>query len=188
LIIVAATCEARIVFAAPHSPPKRDVKSDNRPADHFRSHLGRINRRSIVGGIAVQLYKEPETAVLEPPFDPTFPPEVEMILSAMEAGAGLEDDRRVGAREAYRTKAILRLFADAPNHPGWVLFGRDIDRKTMGFITPHLLPLGYGGNVTLYGPDGQLVRSACTLIRCRKAIDNWYEGALNFNKPLWQFD
>jgi hypothetical protein len=112
--------------------------------------------------------------------------EVDLILSALEAG-GVTEERRTGARMAYRAKAELRLFSDAASANGWTLFTRDVSPKGVGFITRHRLPLGYGGKIQLPSPNGQLVTVHCTLYRCREAAQGWYEGALYFNRPQWVF-
>lgn len=124
-----------------------------------------------------------------------WPPEVDMILSAMEvarssaarSGFGVAAaDRRDGARQPYRTRAQLKLYADPADAPPAVLYTRDADRRGVGFITPTLLPLGYGGWVTLQAPDGQTVRVECTVYRCRRTVQGWFEGALSFHRDVWQ--
>ena len=112
--------------------------------------------------------------------------EVDLILSALEAGAAPED-RRSGGRMSYRVKAELRLFSDAPAADPWLLFTRDVSPKGLGFITRHRLPLGYGGKIVLPTPTGQMVTIHCTLYRCREAASGWFEGALYFNRPQWVF-
>lgn len=114
----------------------------------------------------------------------SWPPEVDLILSALEVGQGSQvDDRRESAREPYRTRAALRLFSDPEGALPSILFTRDVDRRGMGFITRHRLPLGYGGMIRLTLPGGREIEAACTLLRCREAAPGWYEGALNFNRP-----
>ena len=127
-------------------------------------------------------------------------PEVELILSAMDAArpapalrlvgsftanlpaVGAGADRRRSRRLDHRVRAELTLFADAPGTPPWVLFTRDVDPKGVGFITRHPVPLGYGGWLELLAPDGQTLRATVTTFRCREAVNGWYEGALHFNK------
>ena len=128
-----------------------------------------------------------------------FPAEVEMILSAMEAGRAAHqrenpspeiagDDRRVADRIPYRIRAELRLFRDRPGSPPWLLYVRDADRRGLGFITPHRLPLGYGGHVELVAASGCPLSVPCMLSRCREAVQGWYEGALSFNREQCDFD
>ena len=112
--------------------------------------------------------------------------EVDLILSALEAGAA-PDERRRSDRMRYRTKAQLKLFSDAPGADPSVLFTRDVSPKGLGFITRHRLPLGYGGKIVLPSPTGQLVTIHCTLYRCREAAQGWFEGALYFNREQWTF-
>ena len=115
-----------------------------------------------------------------------WPPEVNMILSAMEAGPKVHGARRTD-RLPYRVRAELKLFADQPDAEIWTLYTRDVDPRGLGFITPHRLPLGYGGWVEMLTPNGRKTRIACTLYRCRQVVPGWFEGALYFNREQWMF-
>jgi hypothetical protein len=121
---------------------------------------------------------------------------VDLILSALDAaqpkpsnGSGpLTDvDRRLSGRMPYRVRGELRLFSDSESAEPWVLFTRDVDVRGCGFITPHRLPLGYGGCVELFTPRGTKVKVECTILRCREAAPGWYEGGLSFNREQWVF-
>ena len=117
-----------------------------------------------------------------------WPPEVELILSALEAAGPAYDERRRHQRMPYRALAELRLFSDAPGQPMWRLYSRDVSVRGMGFITSHRLPLGYGGVVQLPTPrSGRLVSVAGTLFRCREVSSGWFEGSLYFNREQWIF-
>ena len=116
-----------------------------------------------------------------------WPPEVDLILSAMDAAPRPDNDGRRGCRLAYRVRAELKLFADDAELAPWVLYTRDVDPRGLGFITPHRLPLGYGGWVELLTPRGRKQRFGCTLYRCRQAVPGWYEGALYFNREQHVF-
>jgi hypothetical protein len=116
-----------------------------------------------------------------------WPSEVEFIVSALEAAGGKWADRRSAVRVPYRVRAELRLYSDMPGAEPWLLFTRDVCPRSLGFITPHRLPLGYGGILEIPGPDGQMLRLDCTLLRCREASAGWYEGALYFNRDQWTF-
>jgi len=117
-----------------------------------------------------------------------WPPEVELILSALEAGAPKHDERRVHERMPYRVLANLRLFSDQPGQPLWTLYSRDVSVRGMGFITPHRLPLGYGGVVQLPTPrTGRMLSITGTLFRCREVSTGWFEGSLYFNREQWIF-
>jgi hypothetical protein len=124
----------------------------------------------------------------------TWPAEVGLILSALEAGRPDGSDRRDhhaagrAARVRYRTRAWLRLFADSENKAPWLLYTRDVNARSLGFVTPHRLPLGYGGVIELNGPDNRPQRVHCTLFRCRETVPGWFEGALYFNREQWSFD
>ena len=119
-----------------------------------------------------------------------WPPQVELILSAIEAGryagpsapqaGGFE--RRQSKRASYRVRAHLRLFSDAPGDPGRVIYTRDVHHRGLGFITPHRLPLGHGGVVELPTPAGKIVSIPCTLLRCREAAPGWYDASVYFNR------
>jgi len=115
--------------------------------------------------------------------DSDWPREVDMVLSALEAGQfSQQAQRRVRVRLRYRVRAELRLFSDAPHTPGWTLYTRDVEPRSLGFVTRHRLPLGYGGQVELPDPSGQSVLIPCTLLRCRSTAPGWYEGAVYFNR------
>ena len=116
-----------------------------------------------------------------------WPPQAEMVLSAIEAGqhgAGPNPaiERRSSKRVSFRVRAQLRLYSDNPGEPGRVIYTRDIHTRGLGFITPHRLPLGHGGLVDLPTPAGKIVSVPCTLLRCREAAPGWYEGSVYFNR------
>ena len=129
------------------------------------------------------------------PSDP-WPTEVQLINSPHAAG---EDGTRGGAvlspaaahrdvpRMAHRVLAELHLFSDAPDAEPWRLYTRDVSSRSLGFITSHRLPLGYGGTVELATPDGSVVAVNCTLLRCREITTGWFEGALYFNREQAAF-
>ena len=116
-----------------------------------------------------------------------FPPQVELILSALETGQHFRDERRDVQRTPYRAQAVLRLFSDQPDTPPWSLYTRNANQRGLGFITSHRLPLGYGGILELYTPTGRLRKIHCTLVRCRQAAPGWYEGCLHFNREQPEF-
>jgi hypothetical protein len=122
------------------------------------------------------------------PCTDAWPPEVELILSALEAATPEHDERRRHQRLSFRVAAELRLFSDAPGIPTWRLYTRDISVRGMGFITQNRLPLGYGGVVQLPTPrTGRIVSVAGTLFRCREVSSGWFEGSLYFNREQWIF-
>jgi len=129
-----------------------------------------------------------EPLQLKPAVDPPWPPEADIILSAMEAAEGNQSERREHGRLPYRTRAQLRLFSDPIGSDPWMLYTRDVNARGLGFITPHRLPLGYGGWVELLSPRGRKIRAHCTLFRCREAVKGWYDGALYFNREQHVFD
>jgi len=114
--------------------------------------------------------------------------EAEFILSALEAGGhchrGAANRRQVN-RQPYRSVVHLRLFSDSVQARPWVLYARDCNRKALGFITRHRLPLGYGGQLAARGPLGQMVHADCTVHRCRETVSGWFEGCLTFNRAQW---
>lgn len=120
--------------------------------------------------------------------DPAYwPPEARLILSALEAGESTNAANRRGqSRTLYQVQASLRLFSDPDGSPPWKLYTRDVSSRSLGFLTPHRLPLGYGGIVSLPGPGGQLIEAHCTLFRCRQSARGWYEGALSFHRRQWE--
>jgi hypothetical protein len=120
-----------------------------------------------------------------------WPPEAELIISALDAGDGAasesHDNRRRHPRMPYRVIADLRLFSDQPGSAPWRLYSRDVSARGLGFVTPHRLPLGYGGVVQLASPAGRAVSVNGTLFRCREVGNGWFEGALYFNREQWIF-
>jgi hypothetical protein len=116
-----------------------------------------------------------------------LPLDARMVLTALES-AGWKEERRLRRRTAYRVKATLRMFADAPAARSRVLYTRDADQRGIGFITRERLPLGYGGMLRLASPrTSKSLNIACTLCRCRMAAPGWYEGALHFNRDQAEF-
>jgi hypothetical protein len=118
-----------------------------------------------------------------------FPPEVDLILSAISAGQHSGPSRRALKRVPYRVQARLRLFSDAPTAGAWTLFVRDINARGFGFLTSDRLPLGHGGVVDVPAPgpvvagiEQQILQINCTLLRCREAAPGWFEGSIYFNR------
>ena len=128
-----------------------------------------------------------ESAETSPPAG--VPPQVELILSALETGRHRAEERRDGhhPRQRYRVRGRLRLFSDAPHVKPWTVYTRDVHVRGLGFVTPHRLPLGYGGLIELPHPDGGMMTITCTLFRCRQAAPGWYEGAVYFNREQPEF-
>ncbi len=119
--------------------------------------------------------------------EPAWPPDAAMVLTALETG-GWKEERRWGLRTAYRVRATLWLFADAPAAAARILYTRDANHRGIGFITRQRLPLGYGGILRLASPkSAKILNIACTLYRCRLAAPGWYEGALHFNRDQAEF-
>jgi hypothetical protein len=117
-----------------------------------------------------------------------IPPEAEFILSALEVGMHGGQSRRRLPRRTYRVPASLRLFSDPPNAAPWTLYVRDVNPQGLGFVTRHRLPLGYGGILTIASPKGRPIRIDCTLLRCREAVQGWFEGSLYFNREQGVFE
>jgi hypothetical protein len=117
-----------------------------------------------------------------------IPAEAQMVMSAMEAASGAAAERRIIRRSSYRSVTDLRLFRDDPTEPRRVVYTRDINRRGVGFVTSHRLPLGYGGVIRLPNENGESVEVHCTLLRCREAAPGWFEGSAIFNRDQPQFD
>ena len=115
-----------------------------------------------------------------------WPPQAELVLSAIEAGQHhngfVAGERRNSKRASFRVRGQLRLYSDNPGEAGRVIYTRDIHSRGLGFITPHRLPLGHGGLVDIPTPAGKIVSVPCTLLRCREAAPGWYEGSVYFNR------
>ena len=117
----------------------------------------------------------------------SWPADVDFIVSALEAGSADKTfDKRRAVRVPYRSVGFLKLYSE-PDAKPVTIYSRDVCCKSLGFVTRTRLPLGYGGILTLKGPDGQELRLDVTLLRCREAVPGWYEGALYFNRPQQDF-
>lgn len=141
----------------------------------------------IASSDTIPLPKTPAAPPASAPAKP-LPPEVEFILSALEAGEYGGPQRRGARRTRYRVAASLKLFSDNPQAPPWTLYMRDINPKGSGFVTRHRLPLGYGGILTITDPSGRQLRVDCTLLRCREAAAGWFEGSMYFNREQRVFE
>ena len=117
----------------------------------------------------------------------TWPPEVEMMISALEAAHRPSRERRKHYRTAHRSIATLRLFVDGDANPR-TIYTRNVDSRGMGFLSPARLPLGYGGTVELQTPSGETLVASCTIFRCSEMVNGWYEAALSFNTEQWKLD
>ncbi len=120
----------------------------------------------------------------EPPTSDAWPAYAEMILTALDAGRHLGvKERRAEKRMDYRVRAWLTLFSDVPGDDAREIFTRDVSSRGLGFITPHRLPLGYGGSLRIARPDnGDVLAVHCTILRCKQAAAGWYEGSVYFNR------
>jgi hypothetical protein len=117
-----------------------------------------------------------------------WPRESALILSALETACANHERRRM-RRLAYRVKASLRLMTDTDPADERILYTRDVNARSLGFLSQQCLPLGYGGVVNLPSPGpGNLVLSIpCTLLRCREVAPGWFDGALHFNRERNDF-
>lgn len=108
-----------------------------------------------------------------------WPPRVKDVVAAVEAGRSPAADRRRWDRLRYRVKAQLHL-KDAAGPMPSILFTRDANPHSIGFVTWHKLPVGKEGTIHLPLDDGEPREVACCVMRCRDFTDGWYEGALFF--------
>jgi len=122
----------------------------------------------------------------------SFPPQADLVLSALEAGQGkqVRKDRRGQLRRTYRVRGVLHLYSEQQTGSPRVLYTRDIHSRGVGFITQHRLPLGYGGEIELPDPNGgpTPLRVSGTLLRCREAGSGWFEGSLYFDREQPEFE
>ena len=134
------------------------------------------------------------TLVTDQPIAPVarpsgLPAEAEFILSALEAGQFSGSTRRKIDRVPYRVCAYLKLFSDQEHAPPWPIYIRDLAPRGLGFISRHRLPLGYGGILTFPKPCSKTIKLDCTLLRCRPAVEGWFEGSMYFNREqAWLID
>jgi len=117
----------------------------------------------------------------------TWPAEVDVILSSLEAASAAHDNRRKISRMKFRAVATLQLFSDESNSQPWMLYTRDVNSRGIGFICNRRVPLGHGGVVEVPGPNGEMITANCTVFRCREISSGWFEGAIYFNREQWVF-
>ncbi|HWE03135.1 MAG TPA: hypothetical protein VG326_12065 [Tepidisphaeraceae bacterium] len=137
--------------------------------------------------VNAKIEKSANLHIPRPESAPPWPAGVELILTAIEAGQFSASERRRSPRASYRVQAMLQLFSDLPGLPPRDIYTRDANERGLGFITPHRLPLGYGGMLEIVRPDGERRTIQCTLLRCREAAPDWYEGSLYFNRQQMEF-
>jgi hypothetical protein len=113
--------------------------------------------------------------------------QAEFILSALDAGQYRRTERRHAPRVRYRVRGTIRLYSEPDGADPKIIFTRDVCPRCLGFVTPHRLPLGYGGILELQDPDGNQIRLDCTLLRCHETVDGWFEGSVYFNRTQWKF-
>lgn len=117
-----------------------------------------------------------------------WPPEVELILSALDTAAQLrmsqggasdkKRDQRRSARRPHRVQAELHLFCDTFDHAPWIIYTRDTTATHIGFISDRCIPLGKAGKVRWRDARGKLRTATCAVSRCRETVTGWFEGAL----------
>jgi hypothetical protein len=116
-----------------------------------------------------------------------WPPQVDMIMSSLEAAAPKADERRLSMRMSYRVLARLELFSDISPAEPWTLYTRDVNARGIGFISARRVPIGHGGVIELVAPNGETAVINCTVFRCREVSPGWFEGAVYFNREQWLF-
>jgi hypothetical protein len=115
--------------------------------------------------------------------DDAFPPEVDFVISALEAGPRPLTDRHRHKRMRYRVRAMLRLYSDGQNASPVLLYTRTISSRAVGILTARQLPLSHGGVILIPRPQGGIEQISCSVLRCGPATPKWYEGAIHFNRP-----
>jgi hypothetical protein len=111
-----------------------------------------------------------------------FPPEVDFVISALEAGPRPIIDRQKTKRCQYRVRATLKLFSDAPDARPALLYTRNVTSQALAFLTADVLTLSHGGILRIPSPSGEIIQINCTVLRCREAAPGWFEGAVYFNR------
>ncbi len=129
------------------------------------------------------------TSALDEPIEDfeDWPAQARLIVSSLESAQSGNVERRRHPRLRYRTRAQLTLFVDGPNAPPRLIFARDVCSRSLGFICPKYVPLGYGGQLEIRSPDGCDRIIYCTVLRSRKLVEGWYEGAVYFNRDQSYF-
>lgn len=116
-----------------------------------------------------------------------WPTMATLILSALEAGAMPQANRRARGRVPYNARATLRLSGDAPGDEPRVLFTRDVNPHGLGFINVGQLPLGAAGVLRIAAPDGSMKDVECTVARSRVLWADWCDGGVTFRFEQREF-
>lgn len=115
-----------------------------------------------------------------------WPLEARAALLALESAPPSSAGRRSRVRHRAR---LLGAFDQERQDLGDVrIFVRDVNGQTLGFIANQEIAVGRSGLLRIDAPDGAPLHVRCRVGRCRLFMEGWYEGYLEFDRPLPPFD
>jgi hypothetical protein len=113
-----------------------------------------------------------------------WPDKVKFMLSVLEERPALVgEERRTTLRAPYHKRATLQ-FLDGHGNPSQAvtIFTRDVNTSSLGLLSSTQLPVGTRAILHLPSPGDRTWHIACSIVRCHRFIDDWYEGALYFDQ------
>ena len=110
----------------------------------------------------------------------------------VEALNGLDDpdaksDRRRTLRVRYCVKGTVEMQGAHGALSQIIVYTRDVNAWTIGFISEVPLPRGELGILRFENPDGREVEVECAVYRCRPLAARLFEGALHFRGGQLEF-
>ena len=114
------------------------------------------------------------------PSSASVPLDAALVFQILAGRDAADHHQRQLPRRPYVVTASLELDDDrCPNRPPrrrWI-YVRDANERGIGFITQDVLPAT--GSATLRIPvGGDALELRCTILRMRKVMGEWYEGAV----------
>lgn len=114
-----------------------------------------------------------------------WPDQVKFMLSVLEERSAPigGDERRATSRAPYRKRASLQLMDGSGNqYQSATVYTRDVNSSSLGLLSNTQLPVGTRAMLHLPSPGGRTWCIACSIVRCHRFIDDWYEGAVYFDQ------
>ena len=107
---------------------------------------------------------------------PSVPIDAALLLQILAGHGGTDEHKRQIPRCPYVVTASLELADDPSRRRRWI-YVRDANERGVGFITQDVV--GEKGAATLRMPvAGQVLELRCNILRFRKVMGEWYEGAV----------
>lgn len=115
----------------------------------------------------------------------SWPADVKFMLSVLadrpNSSGGAE--RRADARRPYRKRANVHLIDNAGNTWRVVpVYTRDVNETGLGLLTSAEMPIAARAILHLPSPGGRVWQIACSVVRCQRFIDHWFDAAVYFDQ------